>query len=202
MLMACTPAIVTAVFPGGQRGRALGLVGTTVALGLTSGPPLGGLILGTVGWRGVFLINVPGGLLALALTRRLLPPLRLGRGREGYDLAGAALFTAACSLFLVALNQSREWGLWSPATLASGAAALLCLLAFLHRERVAASPLVDLSLFRNRSFSAAVAAATLSYQAGFVAVLLLPSCARRRASSPAAWTRWRWASCSPYRRSA
>jgi EmrB/QacA subfamily drug resistance transporter len=174
MIMACTPAIVTAVFPREQRGRGLGLVGTTVAIGLTSGPPLGGLLLGSAGWRAIFLINLPIGLLALLLATRRLPALRFQKGRERFDLLGAGLFTATCAGVLLAVNRGREWGLGSPATLGLLLGACACLAGFCLWERRTPSPLVDLALFRSREFSAAVAAAVLSYLSGFVAVLLFP----------------------------
>lgn len=171
-VMACSAAIVTAVFPPEQRGRGLGLVGTTVALGLTSGPALGGLLLGFSGWRSLFLLNLPLGALGLALGARLLPPLRFGRRHQGFDLPGAVLLTLGCTALLLALNRGQDWGPAAGAAWAGlGAAALA---GFAFREARAREPLLDLGLFRNRAFSAATAAAVLSYLAGFVAVLLTP----------------------------
>ncbi len=172
MIMACTPAIITAVFPEAHRGRALGLVGTTVALGLTTGPALGGLLLGVTGWRSLFAINLPVGVAAWLLAGRALPPLRFAKRPEGFDLLGALLLCAGLSLVLLGINRAGAWG--APAAVASGAAGLGLLAAFgVHESRVP-DPLVDLGLFRSRGFSAAVVAATLSYLAGFVAVLLIP----------------------------
>lgn len=172
MVMACSPAIVTAIFPPEQRGRGLGLVGTTVALGLTSGPALGGLLLGLSGWRSLFLLNLPLGVFGLVLSARLLPPLRFGRGHQGFDLPGAALLTLGCTALLLALNRGSEWG--APAALAWAGVGAGALLGFGLREARVREPLLDLGLFRSRAFSAATAAAVLSYLAGFVAVLLTP----------------------------
>lgn len=172
MVMACSAAIVTAVFPPEQRGRGLGLMGTTVALGLTSGPALGGLLLGFSGWRSLFLVNLPLGVLGLALSIRFLPPLRFGRGHQAFDLLGAVLLTLGCTALLLALNRGREWG--AAAALAWAAVGAVGLAAFVLREARVREPLLDLALFRNRGFSAATAAAVLSYLAGFVAVLLTP----------------------------
>ncbi len=72
-MMAIGPAIVTASFPPGMRGRALGTVGTVVALGLTLGPPLGGLILSHLSWRWVFYVNLPVGIAGAAWALRVLP---------------------------------------------------------------------------------------------------------------------------------
>jgi EmrB/QacA subfamily drug resistance transporter len=172
MVMACSAAIVTAVFPPEQRGRGLGLVGTTVALGLTSGPALGGLLLGLSGWRSLFLLNLPVGVLGMALTVRFLPPLRFGREHQAFDFLGAILLTLGCTALLLALNRGPEWGAAAALTVAAAGAAGLA--AFALREAKVREPLLELRLFRNRGFAAATAAAVLSYLAGFVAVLLTP----------------------------
>ena len=88
-MMAIGPAIVTAAFPPGMRGRALGTVGTVVALGLTAGPPLGGLILSHLSWRWIFYVNVPVGIAGAAWALRVLPR---GGGAAGGPLVDAALF--------------------------------------------------------------------------------------------------------------
>jgi MFS family permease len=81
-MMAIGPAIVTAIFPGAMRGRALGAIGTVVALGLTLGPPLGGAILSGPGWRWIFFVNVPVGIAGMAWSLRTLPaPRAAGEGR-------------------------------------------------------------------------------------------------------------------------
>ncbi|WP_025322467.1 MFS transporter [Deferrisoma camini] len=174
MLMACSPAIITAVFPPEHRGRGLGLVGTTVAAGLTAGPAVGGVLLGVWGWRSLFAVNLPLGIAAWLWAGRVLPPLRFQKGREGFDRLGAALLTAGLVGVVLAVNRLGVWGVGAPRlwALTSGAGAALA--AFVWRQRRAPWPLVDLGLFRNRSFSAAVTAAVLAYLAGFVAVFLLP----------------------------
>ena len=173
MLMACAPAIITAVFPAEKRGRGLGMVGTTVAVGLTSGPALGGWLLGAWGWRSVFWVNLPVGLLALGLSLRFLPPLRFSRGPQRFDLASGVLFTVGCGALLLALNRLREWGVALP-TLALAGGGALALSGFVLLQFKGRAPLLDPALFRTRAFTAAVVAAVLSYLAGFVAILLLP----------------------------
>ncbi len=174
MLMACAPGMVTAIFPPNQRGRGLGLLGTTVALGLTSGPSLGGVLLDSSGWRSIFLVNLPVGVAAVALTLRHLPALRFARRAQTFDIGGAALFTLGGSALLLAISRLPQWGVAGPATLAWGGAGIVLLAAFLVREARVPEPLLDLDLFRDRGFSAAAAAAVLSYLAGFVVVLLMP----------------------------
>lgn len=86
-MMSVAPAIVTAAFPPGERGRALGAVGTVVALGLTAGPPVGGLILAHLSWRWVFYVNLPIGIAGLAWALRVLPREAGTRGGPLLDLS-------------------------------------------------------------------------------------------------------------------
>jgi MFS family permease len=110
MVSANTTAIVTATFPPSMRGRALGMIGAVVGLGLTVGPPVGGFLLEAWGWRWIFFVNVPVGLVAIGLGLRLVPrdtPAPAGGGHAGrVVLFDRALFfdpafgTAALALFL------------------------------------------------------------------------------------------------------
>jgi MFS family permease len=98
-MMAIGPAVVTASFPPEMRGRALGAVGTVVAIGLTLGPPVGGLILSTLSWRWVFYVNLPVGIAGTAWALRVLPR----GGVRGGPLLDRAMFRIpAFSLGLVA----------------------------------------------------------------------------------------------------
>jgi MFS family permease len=94
LLFANSPAILTASFPASERGRALGLQGSIVSLGLLSGPVVGGLITEHFGWRWAFYVNVPLSAVAAPLGWRLLRPSPAARGQR-FDLAGAALFLAS-----------------------------------------------------------------------------------------------------------
>jgi len=88
-MMAIGPAVVTAAFPPTMRGRALGAVGTVVAIGLTAGPPLGGLIVGALSWRWVFFVNLPVGIAGAAWALRTLAR---GGGAAGGPLLDLSLF--------------------------------------------------------------------------------------------------------------
>src|SRR4051812_35954210 len=94
MLFATAPAILTRSFPPSQRGRAFGALGTFTYLGLTAGPSLGGWLAGTFGWRAVFYINIPVGLLAIALATRIVPRDEVAPHEEHFDFVGAGLFTS------------------------------------------------------------------------------------------------------------
>ena len=93
-LFASSPAIVTLNFPSSRRGQALGLQATLTYLGITAGPLLGGWLTSHLGWRAVFFINLPIGLLALGLSRRFIPTDTPRAGGAAFDIAGAALFAS------------------------------------------------------------------------------------------------------------
>ena len=153
--------LVQQLFRTGERGRAFGILGTTVGVGTALGPLVGGALIALggphLGWRLVFFVNVPVGIAVMVLARRLLPA-DPPRGRHRLDVAGAALLGGAtfCVLFAaVEYDTLRDKRL---AWLAVPAIALLLL--FARRERRLTSlrrdPLVDLTLFRVRSYTSGV----------------------------------------------
>ncbi|HNT54634.1 MAG TPA: MFS transporter [Anaerolineaceae bacterium] len=174
MLFANSPAILTKVFPARQRGQALGLQATMTYLGLTVGPSLGGWLTEQFSWRAVFYINIPVGLLALALSLRYIPSDRRTDGMERFDLAGAALFGTGLVALLLGLNQGAAWGWTSLPTLGLLAAAVGLLTGFIAWERQQQAPMLDLSLFHNRTFTTAVSSALLSYMCLYAVIFLLP----------------------------
>lgn len=174
LLSATSAAIVTAAFPPGERGRALGINVMAVYMGLSVGPPLGGWLVGRFGWPAVFWINVPVGALALAWgavvqRRRTETPSRSLQP----DLGGALGLAVVLVSLLVPLSFAPEWG-WTSwkvrGPLAGAAAAFAVLLAVERRVR---DPLLDPALVRhNRLFAAANLAALLNYCALYAVSLL------------------------------
>jgi EmrB/QacA subfamily drug resistance transporter len=174
MLFANAPAILTKTFPPTERGRVLGLQGTMTYLGLVIGPPLGGWLTGLFTWRAIFFINVPIGVTALLLGFAFIPADEVGASEERFDPAGAATFALGLALLLLTLNRGHDWGWTSPAVLALALAAAVLLAAFMTTERRVRWPMLDLSLFEARTFSASAAAATLNYVAVFTIIFLVP----------------------------
>jgi EmrB/QacA subfamily drug resistance transporter len=174
MLMANAPAILTKSFPAEMRGRALGLQATMTYLGLTVGPSVGGWLAAALGWRWVFYINLPVGLAALMLALRFVPRDG-GRGASrAFDLRGAVAFALGLVALLLALDQGHAWGWTGPATLGLLVGSVILLLAFLRIERTVQAPLLDLSLFRQHTFSAAAGSALLNYACVYTLLFLLP----------------------------
>ncbi len=153
--------LVQQLFRGDERGRAFGVLGTTVGVGTALGPLVGGGLIGLggqqAGWRLVFFVNVPIGIAVILLARRLLPS-DPAVGRHRLDVAGAALLGAAtfCVLFAtVEYDEVRDLRLAS-----LGIPALVLLTIFVRRERrlteSRGDPLVDLGLFRVPSYKSGV----------------------------------------------
>jgi EmrB/QacA subfamily drug resistance transporter len=174
MLLANAPAILTKSFPATQRGQALGLQSTMTYLGLTVGPSLGGWLTQQFSWRAVFYINVPVGLLALWLSMHFIPRDATAENAERFDVAGAGTFMAGLVALLLGLNQGHAWGWTSVAILALLSSAVILLGVFLVIERRVVSPMLDLSLFRARVFSASTASAVFNYICLYTVLFLLP----------------------------
>ncbi|MFE1791407.1 DHA2 family efflux MFS transporter permease subunit [Streptomyces sp. NPDC059525] len=152
-----TMTLIVSVFPAARRGTAMGVWGMVAGLATLSGPTLGGILVSTVGWRWIFLVNVPIGLAALALTFLVVPDIRPARTHRfdltGVLLSGAALF---CLAFGLQEGQHYQWGAGIWALLAAGAAMAIAFL--LHqRRRQDREPLIPFALFRDRNFTAMTA---------------------------------------------
>ena len=192
LLSATSTAIVTATFPPEERGRALGINVMAVYLGLSVGPPLGGLLVDHLGWPWIFLVNLPVGAAAFAWGWSLLAPRAPARQpAPKADLAGAALLGAFLCCLIVPLTFSTEWGWGAPATWVLLGLAPLALAAFIRVEGRAQAPLVDLDLLRrNRLFAMANLAALLNYGALFAISVLTAVQLQLVLGHPARVTGW------------
>ncbi|MGC8825767.1 MAG: MFS transporter [Anaerolineae bacterium] len=168
------PAILTTTFPPQQRGQALGMQATMTYLGLTLGPSLGGFLTALFGWRSVFFINIPIGLFALLIATRVIPAGKVTNHAERFDPLGAGVFMVGLVTLLFGLNRGRDWGWLSPRTLGCIAAALVLLALFVRVERRVPYPMLDLGLFRSRTFTVATASAIIVYICLYSVSILMP----------------------------
>ncbi|MFL5537692.1 MAG: MFS transporter, partial [Longimicrobiaceae bacterium] len=161
VMMALTLAFVGETVPKARTGSAMGLLGTTSAIGTALGPSLGGALIFAFGWRAMFLVNVPLGLLALLLTHRHLPvDRRRPEGdRAGFDPVGTLLLALTLAAYALATTSGR--GRFGSLNLALLAAAGAGVGLFLLAETNAASPLVRLAWFRGPVLSASLAMSAL-----------------------------------------
>jgi EmrB/QacA subfamily drug resistance transporter len=175
MLNPVAMAIVTNTFTEpGERARAIGMWGSVFGLSIALGPVVGGALVDSVGWRGVFWMNIPVGVAALVLTALFVPESRAARARR-LDPFGQILIIVLLGTVTYGIIEGPAYGWGSVRILACFAAGALALAAFLGYERRRADPLVDLRFFRSLPFSgAALTAVTgLAAFAGFLFLITL-----------------------------
>jgi len=160
-------SIVHATFPAHERGKVFGLFGAVVGLGAVSGPLLGALLtewnLFGLEWRSIFLINLPVGLEGLILGGRFITESKAPRALK-LDLVGVALVTLGLLMLLYPLTRGRElgWPLWGYLSMAGALVVFAALVAYERRKGARdGSPLVELSLFKVKSFAAGIAVQTV-----------------------------------------
>jgi EmrB/QacA subfamily drug resistance transporter len=173
MLQAMGPAIVARTFGPGERGRALGLNGVSVAIGLSLGPALGGFLTEIGTWRAIFFVNAPVGILAVLWAQRVLPVER-GAEHASFDLAGAALSSIGLLGLLLALSEGQGWGWTSPPVLVLLLVFAACAIGFVIVETSRAHPMLDLSLFRIPQFAVGNIRTVAAFVGLFTATFLLP----------------------------
>jgi EmrB/QacA subfamily drug resistance transporter len=161
--------IVLTSFPPARVPVAVAIYGSISALSAAAGPTVGALLVQQWDWRAVFLVNVPVGILALALTRRFLPESRETVRRPFPDPWGVLLLAGALTLVALGIVQSSQWHWLSSRTLGAIALGLLVLTAFVRRTLRVVAPALDLTLFADRSFRWANIA-TAVFTVGFTAM--------------------------------
>jgi EmrB/QacA subfamily drug resistance transporter len=156
VLYALTPAMVPRYLPPDQRGPAFGALATAAALGISVGTPLGGLITGLLSWHWAFLINIPIGIVAIIVARRILPPDATKVSDVAlptFDYAGSLFSAAALISLIYSFSKMNSLGLTSPQIILSALICLFFIIAFLLQERRTAHPLLDYRLFRSPVFN-------------------------------------------------
>ncbi len=149
ILFPVTIAVVTNAFPEERRKRAIGNLYGLAAVATAMGPFVGGAVTGAFGWRWVFVINVPLGLIAIVLALRSVRESRDETVPRHVDLRGLAAVALGIAAVTFAVDRGEEWGWTSFATLGTFGAGVALLLAFVAIERRVRWPLVDLGLFQN-----------------------------------------------------
>lgn len=173
LLMAVSPAMLTSAFPSQERGRALGFSAITVALGVSVGPTLGGLITTYFSWRWIFYVNVPIGIAGILVTLRVLTE-RVRRNPGHFDPWGAILLAIGLSCLTAGLSFGQELGWYSSLLIAIMATSLLALIALPFVEHRVINPIIDLLLLRNRVFLSANLSLILNFLALSAVGFILP----------------------------
>lgn len=172
-IMAISPAMLTSAFPPTERGRALGMNAVIVALGVSVGPTLGGIITENFTWRWIFYVNVPLGVIGIIASLRFLRESGItGRGR--FDPLGALLLAVGLVGLTLGLSFGQEWGWNSPGLISTLVISVLGFGGLVLVERRASNPIIVGILLRSRVFLSANISLILSFLALFAVSFMLP----------------------------
>jgi EmrB/QacA subfamily drug resistance transporter len=174
LLQANSVALITHAFPPSERGKAIGIQGAVQAISMAVGPFVGGVLIAAVGWRAIFLINLPIGAVGTIAALLILPPNQKPRRKERVDYLGAALFASGLAFLVLAFNESVKLGWGSDRIVGYLIAAAVLLSALVVTELRTEHPLIDLSLFRNATFLLGNVTGMLSYYVLFAVMFLMP----------------------------
>jgi EmrB/QacA subfamily drug resistance transporter len=152
MMMALGMAIVTEAFPPSERGKALGIMGSMVSIGIVVGPVLGGILIDALSWHWIFFVNLPIGIVGSLMVARFVPVLKPAGGQR-FDYLGAFTLFISLIAFLLALTLGQQVGFAEIRILSLFAVWFLFLVIFLAIEWKSSQPMIELSLFQNRLFS-------------------------------------------------
>jgi EmrB/QacA subfamily drug resistance transporter len=175
MIMACSPAIIMDIFHKNERGKALGMIGAVVALGLSVGPALGGFILTWFSWRFIFYINIPIGIAVSFAAAKLLKGGATDISRkEAFDWAGGFMLALCFGSLLFALTHGYNWGYGSIKFILMLFFSLASLILVVKIEMRVKFPVIEPSLMKIRLFTLPVVSAVIIFASLFIIVFLMP----------------------------
>ena len=169
-------AIITAAFPANEKGRAIGLFMTMVGVGAVAGPAIGGVVVDAFGWRVVFFLTLPLEVIGIAATtwvmRGWIEVQETGGTR--FDWLGAALSTGVLVALMLAMTTGNKAGWLSPPIVVAFAVAAVMLAVFIWWEMRTDAPMMDLRLFKGRTFTFGVSAAFLTFLGSSAVLFMMP----------------------------
>ena len=169
-------AIIIAAFPANEKGRAIGLFMTMVGVGAVAGPAVGGVMVDAFGWRVVFFLTLPLEVIGVAATAWVMrgwPEVQETRGAR-FDWLGAALSTGFLVVLLLAMTTGNKAGWLSPPIIAAFTGAVAMLAAFIWWELRTDAPMLDLRLFKGKTFTLGVSAAFLTFLGSSAVLFMMP----------------------------
>jgi len=173
MTLALGAAIVTEAFPGQERGRALGILGSVVSLGVVTGPLVGGLLISAASWHWIFLVNLPIGIIGTIMAQRFVPATQ-PPGGQSFDYLGAALLFISLLALLLGMSLAQGMGFTHALPLTLLGIWLVFLVGFITVELRVSDPVIDLRLFRNQLFSINLGTGFITFVAISGVFLLMP----------------------------
>jgi EmrB/QacA subfamily drug resistance transporter len=173
-----TPAIVTEVFPNEQRGLILGIIASIGWAGVSLGPTVGGLILEHLGWRAVFLVNLPICLISLVLVILTVPMENIHIDRKiepkYFDFLGLLLLAITLTSFFLGMTRVQEENLGGSLTLVLLLISTIGCVSFLISQNKSDQPLLNLGLFRSVELSLSILLSSISYGLSNIIIFILP----------------------------
>ena len=167
-------AVIGDLFTPAERGKYQGLFGAVFGISFLIGPGLGGFLTDNVGWHWIFFVNLPIGIISLAVIWRLLPTIKRTGASRNFDYLGALIFTVAIGFLLVGLTNKQS-GEWADLTVGGFIAiGLLGSALFAFVESRAREPIVPLDLWRNRTYASSIISTFLVSFGFFGAIIFLP----------------------------
>jgi EmrB/QacA subfamily drug resistance transporter len=167
-------AVIGDLFTPAERGKYQGLFGAVFGIAFIVGPLVGGFLTEQISWHWIFYVNIPIGLVSLFFIYRLLPTVKNPRATRNFDLLGGLIFTVAISFLLVGLTN-KQFGEWTDTTVGGFIlVGLIGTVLFILAEARAKEPIVPLSLFRIRTYTASMIATFFASFAFFGAIIFLP----------------------------
>jgi EmrB/QacA subfamily drug resistance transporter len=173
MVMSLGTAIITEAFPASERGRALGISGAIVSVGIATGPTLGGILLQNFSWHWIFFVNLPVGIFGTWMVTRYVPASQ-PRGGQRFDYWGAVTLCVALLALLFAMTTGETAGFTNPLVFGLLALWLVFQTIFIRTELRVPQPMIDLRLFNNALFSVNVATGVLSFVCFSGTFILMP----------------------------
>ncbi|PJI08023.1 MULTISPECIES: MFS transporter [Clostridium] len=170
--MANNQGIITQIFPKEERGKALGILASAVALGTMIGPPVGGFIISLFSWNYIFLVNVPIGIIAFIAGLLVLP-----KGKnidEKFDTKGSVLYFMVIILLFGSLIGEQQLGYKNPIIIVSFVLSIICLIVFIALQRKTKFPLLNLEIFKNDLFSLSLFCALVSFVCISASIIIIP----------------------------
>jgi DHA2 family multidrug resistance protein len=181
-------SLLVANYPPEKQGTALSIWGMIAVVAPVVGPVLGGVITDDFSWSWIFFINVPIGILAVALTASILRGRETARERRPLDMVGLGLLIVGIASLQIMLDKGNDLAWFSSATICwLAVVAVAALSFFIAWELTEANPVVDLTLFRRRNFTVATGAVSLGYLILFGTILVFPLWLQTEMGYTAAW---------------
>ena len=174
LLQANSVALITQAFPASERGKAIGIQGAVQAVAMSVGPFIGGVLIATIGWRAIFYVNIPIGILGTLAALFILPPNQEAGKKERIDYLGTAFFALGLGLLVLAFNEGVKLGWESHTILIYLASGVILMSLFIITELKVEYPLIDLKLFKNVTFLLGNVTGLFSYYVLFAVMFLMP----------------------------